>query len=425
MRSAMLVLALASAAACGGGSGSPGARPGMEPGGGASGGPAAGPGGGSGAPGGASASLDLLDDAGDCAGLVPDRVPPPVLIRRSVPAGSACIGGTSDGTGAIAIGARDAAGATSWQAYAADGSARGLFAADAPLLPEPSGWQAIVASGPQGAEAPEVQVAAFAPDGAVARRETVSPDPARSVYVRWSLARDPSGGSLVALRSSALAGNHWSSVEAQRLDASGAPAWPGGADVRTVDSASEPLFLAGGVSVRGEALVLSQHSASLDVSWLDPRTGAPIPGSSAERAEPFSGVTGDGIAPAVELHPLLDGSIAVRSDGTFRRSYARLATLSSPLPAWLAERARFTFRFTRGGAGYAALPPAGEASADCAQRIELVSPSGRLCGRVVLREGGGACTTGTVDQGWDGTVVQQSGRNSCHYRWWPRLLAKE
>lgn len=424
MRSAMLVLALASAA-CGGGSGSPAGQPGTDAGDGGSGGPSASPGGGAAGPGGApSVSFERLDESGDCAGLVPDRVPPPIEIRRSVPAGWACIGGTSDGTGAVAVGARDASGATSWQAYAADGSARSLFAVSPPLLSEPSGWHAVASSGPQGAEAPQVQVLAVAPDGAVTRREAVSPDPTRAVYVRWNLAGDPSGGSFVALRSSALAGNHWSSVEAQRLDASGAPAWPGGAEVRTVDSASEPLFLAGGVSARGEALVLSQRSASLDVSWLDPRTGAAIPGSSAERAEAFSGVTGDGIAPALELHPLLDGSIAVRSDGTFRRAYGRLATRSSPLPAWLGERARFTFRFTRGDAGYAAFPPAGEASADCSQRVELLSPGGRLCGRVVLREGGGSCTTGVVDQGWDGTVVQQSGRDACVHRAWPRLLAR-
>jgi hypothetical protein len=228
----------------------------------------------------------------------------------------------------------------------------------------------------------------------------------------------------VALRSSSLAGNHWSTVAAQRLDASGAPAWPGGAEVRTVDSASEPLFLACGLSSRGEALVLSQRSAYLDVSWLDPRSGAAIPGASAERAEPFSPVVGPGLAPALELQPLLDGSVAVRADGTFRRAYGRLATLSSPLPAWLAERARFTFRFTRGNAGYAALPAAGEASQDCSQRIELLSPSGRLCGRVVLREAGGPCTTGAVDQGWDGTVVQQSGKDACVHRFWPRLLAR-
>ncbi len=65
----------------------------------------------------------------------------------------------------------------------------------------------------------------------------------------------------------------------------------------------------------------------------------------------------------------------------------------------------------------------GQASADCAQSIDLIAPSGRLCGRVTLRESGSGCTTGAVDQGWDGTVVQQSGHDACTFRWWPRLLA--
>jgi hypothetical protein len=32
------------------------------------------------------------------------------------------------------------------------------------------------------------------------------------------------------------------------------------------------------------------------------------------------------------------------------------------------------------------------------------------------------CSTGAIDQGWDGTVVQQSGKDACTYRWWPGLL---
>jgi hypothetical protein len=104
--------------------------------------------------------------------------------------------------------------------------------------------------------------------------------------------------------------------------------------------------------------------------------------------------------------------------------YPRLATTSAALPDWLAARAASTLRATRGNAGYAALPPPGRAAADCAQRIELLSTSGRLCGRVVLREDATGCTSGVVEQGWDGTVVQQSGKDPCTHRVWPRLLAK-
>jgi hypothetical protein len=34
----------------------------------------------------------------------------------------------------------------------------------------------------------------------------------------------------------------------------------------------------------------------------------------------------------------------------------------------------------------------------------------------------GPCTTGAIDQGWDGTVVQQASADACTYRWWPRML---
>jgi hypothetical protein len=426
MRTAFLAFLVGAATACGGGAGSPGASTSSQPGGGpVDGGPGdPGAGGGGATAGAPSATFEPLDGSGDCAGLVPDRAPAPVQIRVAAPAGGACIAGTSDGTGAVALGVRDAAGATTWHAYGPDGAARAAFGADAPLVPQPSGWHAVVSSGAQGASTPRVEVVAFGPDGTASRREVVSPDPAQAAYLRWSLGRDPAGGSLAVLRSSTVAGNHWSSVRAQRFDAWGAPAWPGPATVRVVPSPTEPLFLVGGVSSRGEALVLSQRSAWLDVSWADAGAGAPVAGASAEEAERAAGVVGAALAPALEAQPLLDGSIAIRSDGTYRRVYAPLATTSSPLPDWLAQRAACTVRATRGAAGYAALPPPGEASGDCAQRVDLLSPSGRLCGRAVLREAGGTCTTGAVDQGWDGTVVQQSARDACTYFVWPRLLGR-
>ncbi len=422
MRPAILVLALAPAIACGGAP--PGAPDAPPDDGGAGGGPGASGGGGGGSAGIEAAAFETLAESGDCAGMVPAGAPGFFTIRRTAPPGGSCLGGTSDGIGAVAVGSRASSGAVSWQAYAPDGSARAAFTADPPLLPAPSGWHALVSSGLQGALDPKVEHVAFGPDGSVAQRAPVSPDPSVAVYPRWDLSPDPAGGSLVAIRSSALAGNHWSSVTAHRFDAAGAPARPGGDRVTIDESASEPMFLAGGVSVRGEALVVSQDSAFLDVSWLDARTGAVLAGASADKAERSADVAGETLQPDLDLVPLLDGSLAVRADGTFRRTYAHLATTTSPLPAWLADRAAFTFRFTRGNAGYAAFPPAGQASPDCSQRIDLVSPSGRLCGRVVLREAGTGCTTGAVDQGWDGSVVQQSGKDPCAYRVWPRLLGR-
>jgi hypothetical protein len=103
--------------------------------------------------------------------------------------------------------------------------------------------------------------------------------------------------------------------------------------------------------------------------------------------------------------------------------FPRLGNTSAPAPEWLASRNGWRFRFTRGNRGYAFFPPPGQQLADCDPGLEIRAPSGRLCGTIAFREEGGACTTATLDQGWDGTVVQQSARDGCSYRWWPRLLA--
>ncbi len=92
-------------------------------------------------------------------------------------------------------------------------------------------------------------------------------------------------------------------------------------------------------------------------------------------------------------------------------------------PAWLAARTNQTFRFTRGNRGYAFFPPAGQNSADCTQAVELLAPSGRRCVKLTFRRDGNACVTGAIDQGWDGTVVQQASSGACGWRSWPGLLA--
>lgn len=429
MRPASLLLAL-SLLACEGGPASTPPPSGLDVGQGSSGAdPAGGPGGQSpAAPGGGAVtagdplppSFEILETGGDCAGLVPERAPEPVTVRLD-PAGGRCSAGVSDGTGAVAIAAVVEGGLARFQVYGADGAPRDAFDAEPAIVSSSSGWLGIAVTPDAAGGDPLVEHVAFGPDGRDAARTPVSPDRAARTSFRWDLSPDPEGGSFVVIRSTHLYGNHWSALDAHRFGGGGAARWPGGIAVGTDDSAMEPMFLGGGVSTLGDALVLAQDSAFLDATWLD-RDGHGV--ASSDRGERSDDVVGPGLDHDLDLVPLLDGSVAVRSGGTFRRAYAHLATTSSPLPAWLAERATSSFRFTRGGAGYAVFPPAGAPSADCTQRIELVSPSGRVCGRVVLQEQGSACTGGAVDQGWDGTVVQQSGKDACTYRWWPGLLAR-
>lgn len=99
-------------------------------------------------------------------------------------------------------------------------------------------------------------------------------------------------------------------------------------------------------------------------------------------------------------------------------------------PDWLTALPGTTLRFTRRNQGYALIPPSGLSVAACEQRVEIFAPSGRHCGTVVFHEDDTPCTTGSIDEAWDGTVVQQSARDgcsgatcTCSHRWWPGLLA--
>jgi hypothetical protein len=167
-----------------------------------------------------------------------------------------------------------------------------------------------------------------------------------------------------------------------------------------------------GISNAGEALVLEFGSGGgLTVRWLG-RDGAP----AAPAATDPNGSGG-------QLLPLLDGSLVVAQGTGYTRRYPHLATASVPAPAWLSARVNQTFRFTRGNRGYAFFPPAGQNSADCTQAVEVLAPSGRRCARLTFRRDGNACVTGSIDQGWDGTVVQQASSGACGWRSWPGLLA--
>ncbi len=372
------------------------------------------------AAGASSLAMERLDPAPECDGLVPPSAPDPVVVTVAPPAGGACVGGLSDGTGAVALGVRDSGGAVSWRVHASDGAPRGSFAADAPILSQPSGWHALDVSLPPFGADPTVDLVALTPSGDVARRQRVTPDPSVGVGPRWSLAGDPAGGSAVAVRWTYVAGTHWSAVAVHRFDAAGAPAWTIDPPAVTVQAPGEPAFLGAGIAESGDVLLLTQHSAYLDVTWLDPG-GAAAGGSVLQ--EPSAAVAGDGLSHALALAPLLDGSTAVRADTTWRRTYLPRAGASAPLPAWLAARASDPFRITRGGRGYALFPAPGTPAPDCATRVELVSPGGRTCGRITIREPGAGCTVRSVDQGWDGTLVAQSAAaEACTFRWWPGLL---
>jgi hypothetical protein len=363
--------------------------------------------------------IERLDPSAECDGLVPDRAPEPVDVTWAPPAGGTCAGGLSDGTGRVAVAARNADGAT-WQVFAADGSQRGSFSAW-PLVSEPSGWHGLTVE-PGQSFGPLVTHHAFSPDGALLVSTPANSVPDQANSDAWALAQDPKGGSFTDVGETDGFHNHFTILEAQRFDAAGKPRWSpsvrfGGNQEHSFD------FVGAGVSTLGEVAAIWSDSAFVDVVWLD-ATGAVVAG--ATRQEFASDALGPSATPpsTVELVPLLDGGLAVRANGVFQSQYPHLATATAPLPAWLAARAAQAFRITRGNLGYAVFPQAGEVAPSCDQVIELLAPSGRLCGRVTLQGAGSTCTTGEVDQGWDGTVVQERAQAGCAWRFWPGLLAR-
>lgn len=367
-------------------------------------------------------TFERLDTASECDGLLPATAPVPVAFTRSTLAGEDCAGGVSDGTGHVALIARRASDDLSVVAVASDGRTLGAFDAQSVVLPQPEGWHLVHAEGDP--DRPAVWLRAIAPDGTIARETKVSPDNPNLSRFYWQLSEDPHGGSLLIVRL-------WSAspfLYAHRFDAAGAPLWPA-LGIEIAYGRHVNVF-AGAVSRHGAALV---GTASYDwhFKWIDPAgqfvIGGFVPaevlgGEGAPNSALPSPIPG---VPPVTQAPLLDGSIAMTVNGEWKRQYAPFAESTTAASPWLVARSAQSFRFTRGNRGYAFFPVAGTASADCTQPIELLAPSGRLCGRVVLHEEGTGCTTGAVDQGWDGTVVQQSGHDVCRYRWWPRLLAND
>lgn len=426
MRTTLLAVSLVLVVACGGGDAGGGPTGGTGPTGqtgptGPTGpiGPT-GPTGGTGPSQTASVRLERLDDHAECDGLVPDHAPEPVDVRWQAPNRAVCDGGISDGSGHVAVSGRPAYGGAVWLAVGPDGSPHHQFVG-LPLLSQPSGWHGLTIR-PRENTGTRVLQQRFSPEGDVLAEADANSDPDQLQSEAWSLAQDPKGGCFTLVGEIDLFHNHWTRLEAQRFDEAGRPRWPEPLAFNTNDS-REFLFVAAGISVRGDALALRQSSSAVDVTWIRP-DGARV--AEEMGAEPYAELTGspDVRKYQVELAPLLDGDLAVRVDGTFRRRYPHLGTRTAALPGWLAARADWSFRFTRGNRGYALFPPRWQAAPRCDQAIELLAPSGRLCGRVTLVGDGSACETGVVDQGWDGTVVQQREKVACEWRFWPGLLAR-
>lgn len=171
--------------------------------------------------------------------------------------------------------------------------------------------------------------------------------------------------------------------------------------------------LAGAVNLNASSVAVWDAGGEMRARWLR-QDGGMI---GLEHALP--GVPA-GVTPV--LRPLLHTpGVALKSAGAWRAQLQSSATVGPP-PAWLVATGDSDLAIVRNRTGYAVTPPPGVASPTCTQAVEVRTPTGRLCGRVHLRQGGSACTTAPIRIGKDGSVIERVAGATCSYRVWPGML---
>ncbi|MGE5048928.1 MAG: hypothetical protein ACM3PC_10190 [Deltaproteobacteria bacterium] len=383
----------------------------------------AGTGGGTGSGGGSadagSGNADGGTAASDCDGLTPAAPGAPSqfkLVNQDLNQGQ-CSAGESDGTGHIAV---------SWQNSFQPHDSRYTFVDPATAAPVGSfaGTRLVLIGQASGFMGGECQGADCFQDYVVldstGHRINGSPVSGTSNGVQ---ANDPTGGMIHARLSSR---NDPVTVLLDAIDASG--------NVRWTRALPEPFpaveagHVVVGVDRQGNVLALWQTSLgrfgnAWAGEWFDHDGNAgPEFEALAVGASPTS------------LWERVDSGLFVLGFPGGRRTWLGqiepLATSVFAPPSWLAARPDATLHMVHGGRGYARLPLWGR-SGPCEQDIEVISPSGQLCGTARFVVDGGSCMTDNITVGYDGTVVQQLPREreaactaaghqcDCTYRFWP------
>ena len=174
------------------------------------------------------------------------------------------------------------------------------------------------------------------------------------------------------------------------------------------------------------------YSGNLSAFWIDPSgvAGAEfVFGSEATRLVPR---VGDGFFVYDYVPPLVTPVLPAREMGTPLAQIDSYATETKAPPAWIAARPHKDLHTVHGGAGYALIDPSGDV-APCGQQVEVLAPSGKSCGTASFFIADGACRTGGLTVGYDGTVIQQLpvamepvseiapgfSEHACTWRYWP------
>lgn len=364
----------------------------------------------------------------ECAGLAPPAAPPPRVF--SVPPdgpANECAPGTTDGSGTMVLPTLPKGGAPPgtflFRFVGLDGLLKGSFtdrfddSYSFDFLEQANGFVAA-------------RYDSFGPSNQADSVFTVSPTGAKGPpqYPGFPFMFDavnPVGGAVTALQDTQSSGPYeivsWDEALNRR--------W-------TVNTAAEVISV--GVDRKGATLVVVKEkadSSNLSAFWIDPSgvAGAEfVFGSQATQLVPR---VGDGffvydyvptmVTPVEELPPRPEMGTPLAQIDSF-------ATQTKAPPAWLAARPHKGLHTVHGGAGYALIDPAGDV-APCGQKIEVIAPSGKSCGTASFSIANGACSTGRLTVGYDGTVIQQLpvsmepvseiapgfSEHSCTWRYWP------
>jgi Divergent InlB B-repeat domain len=225
-----------------------------------------------------------------------------------------------------------------------------------------------------------------------------------------AIATDPTGGAVALQMEPAGSVEAVTSVMLNAYDAQVAPRWQATLPAQpvamaAVDRAGNTLVIIDGDNLYGPRTVAG--------IWVDHggKVGAEF---KLHDAMPSGSPAHNVIFTVAER---VGSGLFIGAEGSWFAQLDALATTPAAPPAWLAARAVSNMHVVHGGHGYAVLPNA--AAGDCAQTIDIVSPSGKTCGSQTFRAADGSCSTGAIRVGYDGTVVQQvPASGKCTWQWW-------
>lgn len=347
-----------------------------------------------------------------CAGLVPSAPGAGRFVNRNRES-AACLPGTSDGKGDLALGIFNALfDSAYWTAFTPEGQPRDTFYGGVGnrLMPQKSGFH--LASMAFGSHVLRLQT--LSRTGApLTSRVLVEQNPLWAT--RWNAAEDPRGGSVVAWVRFGTVPGPWQ-VVVQRFHSSGEPRTP----PLTVREGTGPLptVFDVGADTQGRVLVLWQEDAGgLRGRWL--KRNETFTSEFPVLATPVSAnpqVIGqrDKL-----LSPLIGGGFALKQGDAWVAVVRSKQTSVDPAPAWLVARPGTELVIIRCGRGYALLS---QGTFGGSIRVEVLAPAGNACGDVPLPDLG---TLHEVQVGRDGTVIAlapEAMDDVCTWRYWPRLL---